>query len=163
MEQQPERLDGHRGRDGTGHAPRDSDFSDDKTNQPLVKKGDPIVFMNLVATNTSSTTLYIRIDEPNLWAAPAAKAYRKGVANVAPATDQQMKGPRDLVPHVAGGVRDSYPYRMEPGESCALGFVLPLTLGAEYVFVPVSRAYASAETAMGHEVEFDQRPYTFRH
>lgn len=83
---------------GTGQAPRDSYFSDDKTNQPLVKEGDPIVFMNLVATNTSDKTLYISIDEPNLWATPVAKAYRKGVAKRHARDRQADEGPRDLVP-----------------------------------------------------------------
>lgn len=148
---------------GVGEAPRDAYFSDDETDEPLVKKGDPIVFMNLVATNTSDQTLYISIDEPNLWANPVSKIYKNGISQVAPATDQQMRDHGIWYHNVADGVRDSYPYPLEPGESCALGFVLPLTFGAEFVFVPHLWAYETAETTMGHEVRFDQQTYTFPH
>jgi len=146
---------------GADVALQDSYSSDDRTNEPLVKAGDPIVFLNVVATNTSDRTLYISIDEPDLWAMPVDTPYTQGVVGVAPATDQQAEM-HGVWYHNYNDESDmSYPYPVEPGESCALGAVLPLNLGAEFVFVPRLRAHDGPSDMLVNPIEFDQQTYTF--
>ena len=74
---------------GEDTAVEDSLFSDDDTDELLVAAGDPIVFVNLVLTNTSDQTQYIGLDQPDLMATSVERPYaEQGVADItlAPAT-----------------------------------------------------------------------------
>ncbi|MEA4943963.1 MAG: hypothetical protein VB080_05925 [Propionicimonas sp.] len=146
---------------GRGEASQDSSVGEATTNQPLVRKGDPLAFVNLVATNTSDEVRYISIDEPDLWATPAAKLVKQGVVGVAPATDQQARDHGIWYHNYSDETREHYPFPLQPGESCALGAVLPLSFGTDYLFVPRLAAHADAETMLTTTVEFDQQTYTF--
>lgn len=146
---------------GADVAPQDSHFSDPERGQPVVRKGDPIAFVNVVATNTGDKTLYISIDEPDLWAMPIGSGYTQGVVGMAPASDQQARDHGIWYHNYSDESDLSYPYPVEPGESCALGGVLPLNLGLDFVFVPQLRAHDDPADMLGHRIEFDQQTYTF--
>lgn len=148
---------------GRGEARRDSYFSDDTTGEPLVKKGDPIVFVNVVATNTSETTMFVGTDEPGLWAMPMDSPYTQGVVGVAPASDGQMTDHGVWYHSRRTGAEESSPFTVAPGESFAMGFVLPLVLGekGEWVFVPTLWVHETKETVIGDELVFERQSYTF--
>ncbi|MCL2455355.1 MAG: hypothetical protein FWD18_08695 [Micrococcales bacterium] len=146
---------------GRGTAERDSFFSDDATGEPLVAEGDPIVFVNVVATNTGDATGFVGIDEPSLWAMPLDSPYTQGVERVTPATDRQMRDHQVWYHSVMSNADDRLPYTVAPGESFAMGYVLPLSLGDEWVFVPSLRVYQTKETTMGSGLVFDRQSFTF--
>lgn len=148
---------------GRDVAERDSYVADDTTEEPLVKKGDAIVFVSLVATNTSGTTMFVGIDEPGLWAMPMDSPYTRGVAGITPASDVQMAD-HDVWYHSRmPGAEGSAPFAVAPGESFEMGFVLPLALGdgGEWQFVASLRVYETKETLIGDELLFERQSHTF--
>jgi len=145
---------------GTDAAPQDSYISAYVTDEPLVRAGDPMVFVNLVATNTSGTTLFVGIDEPGMWAMPIDSPYSQGVQDVTPASDQQMSD-HDVWHHSSKlDADDHHPYTVAPGQSFAMGFVLPVALGKEWVFVPSLWVYESKDAA-GSNLTFSMQSFTF--
>ncbi|MCL2849746.1 MAG: hypothetical protein FWE61_06850 [Micrococcales bacterium] len=132
---------------------------DDVTNAPVVAAGDRLVFVNLVVTNTSKTITHVATDQPKLRAAPAQSPYERGVAEITLATDAQWRA-HDVWYHTVrvGAGAGSYP--LAPGESCARGYVLPLTLGLEWAFVAAVWVYDGPDDP-GHAVTFDRQTYTF--
>ena len=145
---------------GTDAAPRDSDVLDDATNRPLVRAGDAIVFVNLVATNTSDSTRFVGIDEPRMWAMPINSPYSQGVQDVTPASDQQMSDHNVWYHSPKLHADDHHPFTVAPGKSFAMGFVLPVALGKDWVFVPSLFVYESKD-ASGSNLTFDMQPFTF--
>jgi hypothetical protein len=147
---------------GADEATGDSVFLDDGTGLPLVKAGDPIVFVNVMVTNTAEETMCVGTDQPRLWATPTGRPYRQGLAYVTRYSEQLAleHGVRqDSLDVTATEITQVYAVR--PGESFARGFALPLGWGREYVFVPSVRVYESPDTVIGHEVIFEQGSYTF--
>ncbi|MDR1388154.1 MAG: hypothetical protein LBJ44_11365 [Propionibacteriaceae bacterium] len=108
---------------GPGTAKLNGDHSDDETGLLLVEKGDPIVLVNIVATNTSDQTLYVGLDRPDLWATPVDLPYSQGLVGY-----DEIQGAAhgvyqdNLNVNVAG-----LPFALgvQPGESCARGYALP--------------------------------------
>ena len=148
---------------GRAEAYRDGSFSDDTTDEPLVRQGDAIVFVNLVATNTSEATMFVGIDEPRLWASPADPGYAHGVAGLTPATDEQMSEHGVWYHSRKIGAEGSTPFAVAPGESFAMGFVLPLVLSehGEWLFVGSVRVYDAADAAVGEDLRLERQSYTF--
>ncbi|MDR1212576.1 MAG: hypothetical protein LBK54_00490 [Propionibacteriaceae bacterium] len=147
---------------GTDEATWDSNFLDDASGLPLVRSGDPIVFVNVMVTNTAEETMYVATGQPRLWATPTGRPYRQGLAYVTRHSEQLAleHGVRqDSLDVTATEITQVYAVR--PRESFARGFALPLGWGREYVFVPSVRVYESPDAVIGHEVIFDQRSYTF--
>ncbi|MDR3069349.1 MAG: hypothetical protein LBU50_07585 [Cellulomonas sp.] len=148
---------------GRDEAEQDSSVSDDVTGEPLVKKGDPIAFVNVVATNTSQTTMFVGSNQPGLWVMPMGSPYTQGVVGVAPASDSQMTD-HDVWYHSRrSDAEESSPFTVSPGESFAMGFVLPLVLGekGEWVFVPTLWVHETKEAVIGDELVFERQSHTF--
>jgi len=140
----------------------DSYFSDDVTNEPLVRGGDSVAMVNIVLTNSGTTTVYAATDTPSLRALTTDHPYAQGLENITPMSDRQMTdhgvwyhSPRS--PHPGY----SSPFPLEPGQSCAMGFALPLTLGHEWLFFPSAYVYDTPDARIGNQVMFDEQTHTF--
>ncbi|MCL2089908.1 MAG: hypothetical protein FWH11_01565 [Micrococcales bacterium] len=146
---------------GEDTAEQDALYFDDVTNEPLVAKGDRILFVNLVLTNTGDETRYIATDQPKLLAAPAESPYtQQGVAEITYASDDQWRE-HDVWYHtVRLGSGQSSPYPLAPGERCARGYILPLSLGLEWGFVGAVWVYAGTDDS-GRSVTFEPQSHTF--
>ncbi len=146
---------------GEDTAQRESYYSDDVTNEPLVAAGDPVVFVNLVLTNTSDEVQYVATDQPKLLAAPFESPYaQQGVADITYATDSQWRHHDVWYHSVRVGSGVSSPYPLAPGESCARGYILPLGLGVQWAFIGAVWVY-DGEDDPGHAVTFQQQDHTF--
>jgi hypothetical protein len=147
---------------GADEATWDSNFSDDDTGQPMVRAGDPIVFVNIMVTNTSDQTMYVATDQPRLWATPTDRPYRQGLASVTGYSEQLAleHGVRqDSLDVTATEI--THTYAVQPRESFARGFALPLVFGREYLFAPSLRVFDAADDVIAHGMTFEQRSYTF--
>ncbi|MDR3068769.1 MAG: hypothetical protein LBU50_04625 [Cellulomonas sp.] len=145
---------------GRDVASQDSNFSDDATNAPLVRAGEPVAMVNVVLTNNGTTTAYVATDTPSLRALTTDHPYAQGLEKVAPVSGVQMSN-HGVWYHSTGSHPDyNPPFPLEPGESCAMGFALPLTLGDEWLFFPSARVYDTPDTGIGDQVMFDEQTYT---
>lgn len=150
---------------GEDTATFDSEYSDDVTNEPLVAAGDPVVFVNVVVTNTSDQTQFLANDVPDLFAAPRESPYQEqGLAEVADVSDLQWQSHHVWYHSVRTGAdsqmgSDPSPWRLAPGESCAMGYALPLSLGHEWGFIGTVWVYENDDPIRA--ITFDQQNYTF--
>ncbi|MCL2467142.1 MAG: hypothetical protein FWF02_05590 [Micrococcales bacterium] len=146
------------GRDTTT---QDSYFSDDATNEPLVKAGSPVAMVNIVLTNSGTTTAYVATDTPSVRALTTDHPYPQGLEKITPVSDRQMSS-HGVWYHSTRSPHPGYnpPYPLEPGQSCAMGFALPLTLGDDWLFFPSAYVYDTPETGIGDMVMFEEQAYT---
>ncbi|MDR1767854.1 MAG: hypothetical protein LBR32_05420 [Propionibacteriaceae bacterium] len=145
----------------------DSHSVSDETGKPIVEKGDPIAYLNMVVTNNSDKTIYPARTGPEMWASTVDPEYAQSLTNVVPYSSKQWAAHGiydEIERRDAGNVnKDGFGFPLAAGESFSIGGAVPLKYGRDFQFMPKVVLYPSADALMGSYVApFDKiQLYTF--
>lgn len=119
----------------TGKAPEDSRLVDKESKEPLLKKGDPIVFLNYVVTNNGST-VNLGSSLVDIRAKYADWKYLSGMPTV---SDDDLMEKKNINDRAIDEIQDPTIYPLKKGQTISFGVAFkykkdkPLELEASYV------------------------------
>ena len=103
---------------GTASASRTGSFADPKTNKPIIAVGDKLVYVNYVATNTSSSSISLSYNLVEVEGRYADWPYLQGMDSVSDSAQRTQLKVNDSA--IAPGAPDA-PYEWKSGESFSYG------------------------------------------
>jgi hypothetical protein len=115
---------------GTAKAPKDGNFVDPDTNQPLIQEGDELVFVNYVFTNTSDAVIPLSFSLVSMDAEYADWPWMQGMDGI---TDSDLAEEMKIVT-TANAPGGDAPFAWEPGTSFAYGENFEYQAGSAITF-----------------------------